>query len=298
MSVFVSASDESSGADHLCDFQCSGFVAPEADWSQFFAPAWQERVLNGPPKIEYLHVTEMRSRSWREKNGVTEIDAEKRLDEAASIIDTMGSLYPVKIRVNGPVFRRLYAPHQIVVASGAHKRYEPDYYAFIYYVYVVLARITIRHPDAEKVNFVVEQKSTITTHIRELYESMPDALRHIDRSDLIPLLGEFIPGTKERIPLQAADFLCWHSQRADAGTLEEADVRRWNPLAKKLGFSFDVPEKLMKQLAEAFDEHGTQDGAPRRIREVRRHTEEAAKRPARGKKGKTRSGKGSKEAED
>ena len=148
---------------------------------------------------------------------------------------------------------------EFVVASGGRKRYEPDYYAFIYYVFVVLSRIKIRSPDAEKVNFIVEQKSTLTKHIAEFYESMPEALRHIGRGELIPLLGEFIPSSKDRIPVQAADFLCWHSQRFDAGMLQEADARRWNPMARKLGFSFDVPKHLMKALAEAFDKYGAQD---------------------------------------
>jgi hypothetical protein len=186
MAVFVSASDESSGANHLSDFQCSGFFAPETDWSRFFVPAWQERVLDGPPKIVYLHVTEMRSRSWREKNRLTERDAENRLDEASSVIATMGSLYPVKINIAGALFRKLYAPHDFLAASGGRKRFEPDYLAFVAYAYAVLKRISIKHPDAKKVDFIVEVKSLVTKHIGELYESLPDALQHIGHPELIP----------------------------------------------------------------------------------------------------------------
>lgn len=259
MAVFVSVSDESSGANHLSDFQCTGWLAPEHDWSQFFAPAWQERVLDGPPKIQYLHVTEMRSRAWREKNGITRLDAENRLDQAAHIIATMGSLYPVKIKVAGPLFRKLFEPHQLKAASGGRKRYEPDYYAFVTYVYAVLCRVKIKFPEAEKVDFIVERKSTITRHIQEFYDSLPEALKRLGREDLVPLFGNFISATKEHISLQAADFLCWHSQRGDAGKLESCDIRRWNPMANKTGFNFSVPDELMTALAEAFQAKGADE---------------------------------------
>ena len=104
MAVFVAASDESGGSTHLSDFQCTGWLAPENDWLRFFGPAWQEHVLDGPPKIPYLHVTEMRSRAWREKHGLTRRDAENRLDEAAGVIASTGSLYPLTVKISGHYF--------------------------------------------------------------------------------------------------------------------------------------------------------------------------------------------------
>ena len=142
--------------------------------------------------------------------------------------------------------------HQLLAGSGGRKRYEPDYYAFVIYAFVVLNRVKIRFPNAEKVDFIVERKSSLTTHIQEFYESLPTALKHVNREDLLPLMGDFIPAAKERVPLQAADFLCWHSRRADARMLDETDMRRWNPMAKKKGFNFTAPERLMASLAEAF----------------------------------------------
>jgi hypothetical protein len=189
MAVFVSASDESSGSNQLDDFQCTGWLAPEPDWSKLFAPPWQQLVLDGPPKIPYLHVTDMRSRKWRETNGITRIDAENRMDEAGKIIATTPSLYPLKIKVAGPIFKKLFEPHQLLAVSGGRKRYEPDYYAFVIYAYAVLCRVKIKFPEAEKVDFIVERKSSLTTHIQDFYESLPDALRHINREDLLPLLG-------------------------------------------------------------------------------------------------------------
>ena len=252
--VYLAASDESSGANSLSDFQITGWLAPEQDWQRFFAPAWQERVLDRSPKIPFLHVTDMRSRTWREEHSITQLQANDRLDEASDIINTMGSLYPVQIKVVGRDFRKLFHQTEFQTSSGARKRYEPDYYAYLPYAYALLCGVKIMFSEAERIDFMVEQKSGITPQMQGFHESLPEALRHIDRSDLLPLLGKFIPGMKQDIPLQAADFLCWHSQRAEAETLDESDARRWYRMARMKGFSFEMTEELMRPLAEAFQQ--------------------------------------------
>ncbi|HEY1679394.1 MAG TPA: DUF3800 domain-containing protein [Candidatus Sulfotelmatobacter sp.] len=296
MAVFVSASDEGSGANHLCQFEVTGWLAPEDDWSRFFAPAWQSRVLDGPPRIPYLHVTEIRSKKFREKYGLTQLAADNRLDEAASVIGAMGSLYPVRIALDGGLFRQVFASHKLLAVTGGIKRYEPDYYAFMTYAYAVLCRVQIRHPEAEKVDFIVENKAGITKHLSGFYDSLPNALRHIGREDLIHLVGEFIPGSKERVPLQAADFLCWHTQRADAQTLTLQDWRRWVPMANKKGFSFAVTRDLLTGLADAFKEHGEKQGAANertiRVRQLRQNNARSDESSTRRDKGRTRRGKG------
>src|SRR6267378_5096898 len=95
MAVFVAASDETNSANGLYHYE--GWLASESDWTRFFTPAWQERVLDGPPQIPYLHMTEMRSRAWREQWGITQANVDERLDESARVIDQMGSLYPFKL---------------------------------------------------------------------------------------------------------------------------------------------------------------------------------------------------------
>jgi hypothetical protein len=255
MAVFLAASDETTGGNAL--YHHAGWIAPVPDWWHFFTPAWQERVLNGPPKIPYLHMTEMRSRVWREQWGITETDMDERLDEAARVIDTMGSLHPFKLTIDTSVFRPLYKSHKMIAASGGKKDYQPDFLAFTSYALSVLVQVKLRYPDAEEVDFLVENNSEITKHIYELYKALPDALNLINRSELIPLLGEFIPGGKDRVPLQAADYLCWHSQRKEAQTLSDVrDVRRWNTIAQRKGFNLTLPADLLADLAQAFTERG------------------------------------------
>lgn len=254
MAVFLAASDETSSANGL--YHYAGWLAPESDWSLYFAPAWQERVLDGPPKIPYLHVTEMRSRAWRDQWRIAHLDVDERLDEAARVIDQMGSLYPFKLTIDANIFRPLYRPHKMLVASGAVKDYRPDFLGFVSYAFAVLSQVHFKYPEAERVDFLVEDNSEITKHIHELYKTLPASLNHIKRPELIPLVGKFISGGKDRVPLQAADYLCWHSQRADSENLDDVrDLRRWNTLAHRKGFNLTLPTEVLTSLAQAFAEH-------------------------------------------
>jgi hypothetical protein len=101
MAVFLAAADESDGAFQRGPFLFGGFVAPTNDWIDWFVPAWEERVLNRHPAIPYLHMVDIRSARWREKNGLTWDDAEHRVDEATRIIGSMGSLMPVRTLMDG-----------------------------------------------------------------------------------------------------------------------------------------------------------------------------------------------------
>ena len=83
---------------------------------------------------------------------------------------------------------------------------------------------------------------------------MADSLLKVGHPELVPLLGEFIPGGKDRVPLQAADYLCWHVRRAEAQTMDARDAARWDAIANRKGFSLELPEKSLTKLAEVFRE--------------------------------------------
>src|SRR5437763_15069947 len=169
MAVFVSGLDETSGKNERDTFLLAGFVAPETDWYAYFAPAWQERVLDGPPAIPYLHMTEIRSRQWRQKYGISKLDAEDRIDEALALIHQMHSLYPIGIRANAGFVRDRFANTRVTRSSGASRRFEPDYICFLSYAWVVLNYINIHHSTAEKVDFIVERNGEVTKHIQDFH---------------------------------------------------------------------------------------------------------------------------------
>jgi hypothetical protein len=233
MAVFLAASDESSGQDHRSRFLYAGLLAPEEDWSVFINE-WSKRVLAGQPRIPYLHMTEIRSKQWRKEFGLSDCEAERRIDEAFSVISETSSLTPVGCWVNsGHMLDTI--TDKMMIASGALKKFAPDYLTFPAYAYLVLFLCHLKRPEAERVDFMVEAKGEITDHIREFFDGLPVALRDIGLPQLIPLLGDIIPADKQRIPVQAADVLCWHSRRFAEKTLDAKGMQRYQTIATRIG---------------------------------------------------------------
>jgi len=118
------------------------------------------------------------------------------------------------------------------------------------YVFVVLTHIEKNHPQAEKVDFLVERNGQITKHIQAFHAQMPRSLEALNPR-LKSLLGELIPGGKDRIPLQAADVLCWHTARLDK-TMNDDDVRRCVKFARRAGICQDFTADQMNEMDAAF----------------------------------------------
>ena len=185
MAIFVSASDEHSGGDGEGLFLLAGYVGPELDWSDFFVPAWQERVLDGPPRIPYLHMTEIRSQRFRDAFGLSRLAADDRVDEAVSIIDTMGTFYPIAVPVDLSHFRPTFKEIKVRRAEAKQfeaKRFEPDYLCFLAYAHTVLDYVHEKHPHIEKVDFIIEQKNYITRYINEFHSNLSATLKDIGRT--------------------------------------------------------------------------------------------------------------------
>lgn len=256
MAVFVAASDERySGGNCRDKFFYGGFLAPFNDWAGPFAEQWDANVLAGPPRIPYLHMTDIRKRAWRESegNGISRTQGERRVRSAFELISEMPSLTPIGTDLNaGHLLDTFTKKIQVQTNGGkARKRFKPDYLSFLAYVYLVLEFCDRKRPDAEKVDFVVERNGEITNHIQEFYETMPSSLESIGAKHLIPLLGELIPGGKDRAPLQAADVLCWYSQRFREGELNDKDTRRYKVIATRQGVRVDFTDPIVTRFWEA-----------------------------------------------
>jgi hypothetical protein len=250
MAVFVSGSDESSGTTQRDNFLFSGFVGPENDWSSFFVPAWQERVLDGPPAIPYLHMTDMRSKKWRARYGISRLDVEDRIDEAISLIGAMGSFYPMCVHINAGHFRDEFAT--VKASKRAVKQFEPDYICFLQYVFVVLNYLKTNNPEVEKVDFIVERKLGVTKHIQEFHSELAATLKAQGKGSLADLVGELIPAGKDRVPLQAADLLCWHlARRQQPKTMNAADMRRYKRMVNRKGQSLFITKDRILELKTA-----------------------------------------------
>jgi hypothetical protein len=259
MAVFVSGSDETAGKHQRDTFLYAGFLAPEEDWSRFFAPAWEERVLDGPPLIPYLHMTEIRSPQWRAEHGLSRLDAEDRIDEAFNLIDTMATLHPVGVSLDAGHLHDRFAGAgvKVVARTGGAKPFDPDYLCFLAYAYMALLHVETDHPEAERVDFIVERKGHVTKYIQEFHSNLPMALEALGKPELSKLVGELIPGEKERIPLQAADVLCWHTARHQRpNTMDAADLRRYAKIARRKGSRWHMTEKDIVDMETALSPWG------------------------------------------
>ena len=223
MAVILSASDET----YKDKFVYAGLLAPVKYWENIFAPRWEQTVLRGVPNIPFLHMTEIRSRSWRVEIGISEAEAEQRVDNAVQILCKRKEPTWVGIEFTHKTFNdNLKQP--MLLPTGARKEYVADYLGFSGYVRAVIKFVKITYPGATKVDFLVEENGEVTKNLHHFYGKYEPFMK-----DHIEMFGDIIPGGKDKTPLQAADLLCWHLRRHREKTLEGVDLERYQRLARK-----------------------------------------------------------------
>jgi hypothetical protein len=255
MAVFVSASDETDGGHHRSKFWHGGWLMPETDWYRYFAPAWQERVLDEKPSIPYLHMTEIRNLEWCKDHGVSWLQAQDKMDTAAILISQMGSLCPIVVNANAGMFLDAHGKKKIMQELGEKNpsRFLIDHYCFNAYVFTALLYVEAKYPETEKVDFVVERKDGVSEKIERFYASFENSLKYVGQSKLIKYLGDLTVVSKCRVPVQAADMLCWHVSNADLGRLKGRDADRAATIFQgKQGPIVDLSDNLHFDLARAF----------------------------------------------
>jgi len=226
VAVYVAFSDESGVPDPRGEFLVAGYVASESEWP-WFARAWQERVLDGCPQIPYLHMTEIRSRGWRATHSISFYEAERRVDEAVCVLQSVG---PMSAFVSW--LKRADLADIVDTNYTSRKKIpvgidEPDYACYIGFIFLVLMRVHARYPDATKVNFVVSRKQRITENLNKVIDATSRFLNEHKLPHLSALLGDLIPASMElQLPLQAADVLCWHLQRYHSKSYDRTDESR------------------------------------------------------------------------
>jgi len=81
MCVIVGFSDESATGDALGPFLQAGYLAPKTSWP-FVENAWNERILRRDPRIDYLHMVEIRDGDWQAQHGLSRLQAEDKIEFA------------------------------------------------------------------------------------------------------------------------------------------------------------------------------------------------------------------------
>jgi hypothetical protein len=124
---------------------------------------------------------------------------------------------------------------------------EPDYLCFLAY-----ARITLEHalaacPSVSEVDFVVSLKGKTTDHVKTFHGE----LKRLVEPPYKDLVGDLIPASMEkRLPLQAADVLCWHFQRFFGGRMNRIDEGRLARLGDKIGKHHQWKREDLEHLAK------------------------------------------------
>jgi hypothetical protein len=94
--------------------------------------------------------------------------------------------------------RRLYQP-----TPSQRAVFQPDFLCFLAMALHQLKFIADEYPEVEKLNFQVERNGRTTRYMEGFHGSMASGLEAIGHPELVSLLGEFQPVTKEVIPCQA-----------------------------------------------------------------------------------------------
>jgi hypothetical protein len=205
----------------------------------------------------------------------------------------MASLYPIVTNSNAGAFLDAHGKKKIIQNPGDKKasRFLIDHHSFNVYVFTVLNYIHIKHPDAEKVDFMVERKEGVFEKLKQFYDGFANSLDYVGRPELKKYLGELQAVGKDRVPVQAADMLCWHASRDDLGVLKGRDAMRAATIFARSGKRIPMPDEVHFDLARAFAErmNESENGVPK----VRRNHEKTNSGSPRQVKGRSGRGKAS-----
>ena len=224
MSVYVSYSDETGVSDPNGAFVVGGYAAPEKDWPEF-SKTWASSVLASPPPIPYLHMVELRGQEFKGSHGLIDGDSTKKTTLAVESISShtfirryfgtinRGKLKEIQGTIEQSGFK--YKPHTS----------DPDYMCFLSFAWILIQDIAKVHPDVSRINFMVAAKKHIT-HYYPLFRDELQTFLLESSPELASLVGDLVPVSMcDHMPLQAADCLLWHLQRAYANNLEPEDEK-------------------------------------------------------------------------
>jgi hypothetical protein len=220
VSVYVAWSDESGAGDQKGQFLVAGYVGKEVDWPKF-SNTWVEQILNSSPKIPYVHMVDIRSREWREKNGLSRDDANEKIRKAVKLIvgtDFISPYIGSMSELGWTGVKERWSKSGIKLRK--HEGF-PDYQCFIAYAFSVLNEIANQDAEVSRVIFNVSKKLYVPHYLHDVREEMISCFEY-EQSHLAKIMGDVVPlSMEDNMPLQAADVLCWHLQRAYAGKITD-----------------------------------------------------------------------------
>lgn len=268
MTTFIAAADETADHKPPGNFYYVGVSAPRGDWESFIAPAWKERVLGRSPRLPYAHATDMVSVGGRARLQLSDLEADRRLDEAAAVIRSAGSLIPVAFGVNRADFEEVMAGRRFLHNDGKRKiTLAPDHLLFVYLAFRQLELIVERYGEqVERVDFVVERNGPLAHLIDGYRQELIDGLKFIEKDVLVPFVGSVTAVDKSSVPPQIADMLGWHTRNVEGRKYTEVDRsvgrRYWKMIeggrgvGSRFGYRAMVSRDVLETLAKQYDSAG------------------------------------------
>ncbi len=251
MAVFVAFADSGVGGLAGNEYRMAGFAAPISDWENWFAPAWEDRVLARRPQISRFHTTELSSPDGCERLGLTWGEGEAKIEEATQVIASMGSLILIECVFNKAYYDDQFRDHRFIMPGpqpGAY-RHHPDSFGLQGFVNRTLNFLNLFRPEAEKVDFVIEHTGQFSRYIQGHFDALREALER-ESPQLARLLGDVIVAGKDRIPLQAADCACWHLHKIASGKFTRTEGRRYRRIAARPGMRVNMPDSELNEVHE------------------------------------------------
>ncbi len=252
MAHFLTYSDESENQKGKKIFTCAGWSAGATVWDRRFTERWQKEVLNGPPELEYLHTTNINDLKWRRDHGISNKDAEARIEAAIGIIEDARWLYPVAVSVETAIYlqkmkevKKTALRSLRIPVKGPMEMFirNPDFFCFVIYCTEALYYVERRvgGPKFNTVEFIAEEKGDLTKWFRPAYEAAGTPVHQPMKAGHAMVSKE----SKTR-PLEAADMLCWYFQRHHGDALGTGiGLQRYRRLTSRPGKYVLVDEELI-----------------------------------------------------
>src|SRR5688572_28383837 len=109
------------------------------------------------------------NKTWQEKHGMTGTDAFWAVEEAAAVIYT-GTLYPLTSALSMTDFKTLVTDPLEKVGGLGEIIEDPDYLCFMMLVLVAMHAVHIHHPEATRVDIMIERSEKTTENLKAFHE--------------------------------------------------------------------------------------------------------------------------------
>ncbi len=230
----------------------AGYIASVADWRRF-VPQWCKWVLNGKPKLEYYHASEIRNASKQRELGIDEPKATRIRRYAHKVIKENGTLRPVMVKMNTAPFAKAGALYGKTLKRPGRKpaKIKYEHVGFYRYIRASVCIIEQTEPSATLLNFMTEaQDRALALDFEDILEFVRAEYLSEGKQSSADLLGCVYAQDKRRPPLQAADLAAWLMRRVYDNDVPELERKLGIQALHGKGWKWEIPDPITVDLGD------------------------------------------------